>query len=32
MVAIASFLFRQGDDVKPLPNNYIATAYMKELR
>jgi hypothetical protein len=32
MVAIALFRFRQGDDGKPHPNNYIVTAYMKELR
>ena len=32
MVAIALFRFRQGDDGKPHPNNYIVTAYMKEPR
>jgi hypothetical protein len=32
MVAIVLFRFRQGDNGKPLPNNYIVTAYMKELR
>jgi hypothetical protein len=31
MVAIVLFRFRQGADGKPLPNNYIVTAYMKEL-
>jgi hypothetical protein len=31
MVAIVLFRFSQGDDGKPNPNNYIVTAYMREL-
>ena len=31
IVAIVLFRFRQGDDGKPIPNNYIVTAYRKEL-
>jgi hypothetical protein len=31
IVAIILFRFRRGNDGKPLPNNYIVTAYMKEV-
>jgi len=31
LVAIVLFHFREGDDGKPIPNNDIATAYMREL-
>jgi hypothetical protein len=31
MVAIVLFRFSQGDDGKPNPNNYIVTAYIREL-
>jgi hypothetical protein len=31
IVAIVLFRFSQGDDGKPNPNNYIVTAYMREL-
>jgi hypothetical protein len=31
MIAIVLFRFSQGDDGKPYPNNYIVTAYMREL-
>lgn len=31
IVAIVLFRFSEGEDGKPLPNNYIITAYMKEV-
>jgi hypothetical protein len=31
MVAIVLFRFSRGNDGKPMPNNYIVTAYMQEL-
>jgi hypothetical protein len=30
-VVLVLFRFRQGNDGKPHPNNYIVTAYMREL-
>lgn len=31
IVAIVLFRFSEGDDGKPIPNNYIVTAYQKAL-
>lgn len=32
IVAIVLFRFRENEDGRPVPNNYIVTAYQKELR
>jgi hypothetical protein len=31
VVAIVLFRFREGEGGKPVPNNYIVTAYQKEI-
>jgi hypothetical protein len=31
IVAIVLFRFREGDGGRPVPNNYIVTAYQKEI-
>jgi len=31
IVAIVLFRFRQGESQQPVPNNYIVTAYQKEI-
>ena len=32
IVAIVLFRFSEGEGAKPVPNNYIVTAYQKEIR
>ncbi len=32
IIAIVLFHFRSGEQAEPLPNNYIVTAYQKEIR
>lgn len=32
IVAIVLFRFRENEDGRPVPNNYVVTAYQKEIR
>jgi hypothetical protein len=31
IVVVALFRFRENEDGRPIPNNYIVTAYQKEI-